>query len=110
LIREGLPVTAMEALAMGVPVVTVDSRGCRDVVRDGIDGVVPGAADAKLVADALRILAADPVRLRGMSQAAVEGRSRFDRHRYVAAELELYSGECSALNARLTPQEVVADD
>src|SRR2546429_412851 len=38
--REGMPVCAMEALALGVPVITYDARGCRDVVRDGIDGVV----------------------------------------------------------------------
>jgi len=109
-VREGLPVTGMEALSMGVPVVTVDSRGCRDVVRDGIDGVVLAAADAELIADALRSLAGDRDRLRGMSQAAVAGRSRFDRRRYVAEELELYSAQVNALNARPTPQNVVADD
>jgi glycosyltransferase involved in cell wall biosynthesis len=30
--REGMPVCLMEALAMGVPVITRASRGCRDVV------------------------------------------------------------------------------
>src|SRR6202000_411916 len=38
--REGMPVCLMEALAMGVPVITCDSRGCRDVVRHGRDGLV----------------------------------------------------------------------
>ena len=35
-----MPVCAMEALALGVPVITCDARGCREVVRDGVDGVV----------------------------------------------------------------------
>jgi glycosyltransferase involved in cell wall biosynthesis len=102
-VREGLPVTAMEALAMAVPVVTVNSRGCRDVVRDGIDGVVLRAADPELIADSLRTLAADRERLRTMAQAAYDGRSRFDRRHYVAAELELYSDELAALHARVKP-------
>ena len=38
--REGTPVCAMEALALGVPVITCDARGCREVVRDGVDGLV----------------------------------------------------------------------
>jgi glycosyltransferase involved in cell wall biosynthesis len=109
-VREGLPVTAMEALAMGVPVVTVDSRGCRDVVRDGIDGFVLPAADADLIANTLRTVSADRDRLCRMATAAVAGRTRFDRRRYVAAELELYSKELSLLHPQPSPQEVVADD
>ena len=31
--REGVPVNLMEALSMGAPVVTCDSRGCRDVMK-----------------------------------------------------------------------------
>jgi glycosyltransferase involved in cell wall biosynthesis len=38
--REGTPVCAMEALALGVPVITCDARGCCEVVRDGVDGLV----------------------------------------------------------------------
>jgi glycosyltransferase involved in cell wall biosynthesis len=36
--REGVPRTNLEALAMGLPVVTTDSVGCRDTVRDGVNG------------------------------------------------------------------------
>lgn len=101
-VREGMPVTGMESLAMGVPVVAVDARGCRDVVRDGIDGVVLAAADAELIAKVLQSLAGDRDRLHRMSQAAAAGRSRFDRRRYLAEELELYSHELSVLNAHPT--------
>ncbi len=38
--RGGMPVCLMESLSMGVPVITANTRGCRDVVRDGVDGVV----------------------------------------------------------------------
>ena len=96
-VREGMPVTAMEALALGVPVVTVDARGCRDVVRGGIDGIVLPVADPSLVAETLVALAADRSWLANLAKAAVAGRSRFDRRRYVLAENELYSQELAAL-------------
>lgn len=36
--REGTPKTLLEAAAMGRPIITTDSAGCRDVVNDGISG------------------------------------------------------------------------
>jgi len=109
-VREGLPVTAMEALSIGVPVVTVDARGCRDVVCDGIDGFVLPAADPGLIAATLRTVSADRDRLCRMATAAVAGRTRFDRRRYVATELELYLKELSLLHPRPAPQQVDTDD
>ncbi|HKK40299.1 MAG TPA: glycosyltransferase, partial [Cryomorphaceae bacterium] len=38
--REGLPVNLMESLSMGVPVITIESRGCKEVVRNNVDGFV----------------------------------------------------------------------
>ncbi len=38
--REGLPRSAIEAAASGLPSVLTDIRGCREVVRDGVGGVV----------------------------------------------------------------------
>lgn len=38
--REGTPKTLLEASAMSKPIVTTDVPGCRDVVKDGINGVL----------------------------------------------------------------------
>jgi glycosyltransferase involved in cell wall biosynthesis len=59
-LNEGTPVTTIEALAAGRPVVATRVGGLPDVVRDGVDGflVEPGEIDA--LAERLARLAGDP--------------------------------------------------
>ncbi|MDH5525836.1 MAG: glycosyltransferase family 4 protein [Nitrospirota bacterium] len=55
--REGFPVTVMEAMAMGRPVVATDVPGCRDAVEEGVTGVlVPPRDVAGLVKGMERFL------------------------------------------------------
>jgi glycosyltransferase involved in cell wall biosynthesis len=86
--REGMPVCLMESLSMGVPVITANSRGCRDVVRDGVDGVVMDEPSVVKLADMIEELIREPVRLEEMKQAALERRSSFDRKHYVIEHLD----------------------
>ena len=51
-----------EAFAARTPVIASDIPGYRDVVRDGIDGVLAPPGDALALAEALRALALDPSR------------------------------------------------
>jgi glycosyltransferase involved in cell wall biosynthesis len=46
--REGTPRSVLEAMAMARAIVTTDAPGCRETVKDGINGflVPPGDADA----------------------------------------------------------------
>jgi len=71
--NEGTPVSAIEALAGGRPVVATRVGGVPDVVRDGQDGflVEPGAVDD--LADRLARLATDPELRRRMGES---GRAR----------------------------------
>jgi len=89
--REGLPVCIMEALAMGVPVITSDARGCRDVVRDGIDGIVLRDPSAEAMSAAVLRLAGDPDYRRKLGAAALADRERFSRDRYVREQLDIYA-------------------
>jgi len=88
--REGMPVCLMESLALGIPVITLDSRGCRDVVRDGIDGLVLRDSQIGTLRSAMTRAAGDlELRLRWAAQA-VAGRGRFNRNHFVAEQKAIY--------------------
>jgi glycosyltransferase involved in cell wall biosynthesis len=58
--REGLPRTILEAMASARAVITTDLPGCRDAVRDGVNGLLVPPQDANALAEAMRRLANDP--------------------------------------------------
>ena len=58
--REGLPKSLLEAASSGRPIVTTDVPGCREIVRDGDNGLLVEARNASALADALGKLLADP--------------------------------------------------
>jgi glycosyltransferase involved in cell wall biosynthesis len=68
--REGLPRTLVEAAAAGRPIVTTDVTGCRDVVRDGIEGILVSPGDIEAAGRALARLAGDPALRARMGAAA----------------------------------------
>lgn len=49
--REGVPRSLLEAAAIGRPVITTNAIGCRDVVDDGVNGLLCQVADAPDLAD-----------------------------------------------------------
>jgi glycosyltransferase involved in cell wall biosynthesis len=57
--KEGLPKSLIEACAVGRPIVTTDSIGCRDTVIDGFNGFLIPVKDSKALAAKLEILVED---------------------------------------------------
>ncbi len=88
--REGMPVNLMESLAMGVPVITVSSRGCREVIRSGIDGVVLDNNTTEELTAAMIHLQERPEELQRMSENAYRDRSRFDRRLFIEDQFRIY--------------------
>ena len=74
---ESFGMVLTEAFASATPVVASGIAGYRDVVRDGVDGLLVPAGDPAALAEALRALALDPDRRREMSAAARERAERF---------------------------------
>ena len=68
--REGLPRTILEALATGRPVITTDMPGCREPIRDGVNGLLVPPRDGPALAAAMERLITDPLRLTAMARAA----------------------------------------
>ena len=68
--REGFPRAAMEAGAMGLAIIATDIRGCRQVVRDGHNGVLVQVNNATALANGIRRLVTDDGERRRMEQAA----------------------------------------
>jgi phosphatidylinositol alpha-mannosyltransferase len=87
---ESFGMVLTEAFAGGTPVIASDIAGYRDVVRDGVDGVLVPRGDAQALAETLRDLHEDPSRRRQMALAAADGVGRFAWSRVAAEVLEAY--------------------
>jgi glycosyltransferase involved in cell wall biosynthesis len=73
--REGLPKSLLESAACGRAIVTTDVPGCREVVTDGINGLLVPAKDAKSLAEAIEKLAKDSAMRKKMG---INGRRLID--------------------------------
>lgn len=91
--REGFPRAAMEAAAMGLPVVASDIRGCREVVEPGVTGSLVEVRDADALAAAIGSLGADRDLRRDMAAAAVaKASNQFDENEVVRIVLRSQIG------------------
>ena len=89
--REGFPRAAMEAAAMGLPVVATNIRGCRQVVDEGATGLLVAPRDEAALTAALGTLIDDPNRRSSMgAAAALRARAEFDQRRQIEITLETY--------------------
>ncbi len=87
---ESFGMVLTEAFAAGTPVIASDIAGYRDVVHDGVDGVLVPMGDAQALAEALRDLHDEPERRRRLAQAAARNVEKFAWERVAAEVLEAY--------------------
>jgi glycosyltransferase involved in cell wall biosynthesis len=89
--REGLPKVLVEAAACGCAIVASDVPGCREIVRDGENGILVPARDGVALADAVGKLARDSTLRREMAR---RGRTlalaEFSVQRVVGETLSVY--------------------
>ena len=87
---ESFGMVLTEAFAAGTPVVASDIAGYRDVVSDGIDGVLVPRGDATALAEVLRDLALDRGRRESLAAAASSSAQRYAWPRVAADVLGAY--------------------
>jgi len=81
---------------MGKPIITTNAPGCRDVVRDGVNGYLVPVRDAQALADALARFAALPVDKRlAMGRASREWvEQRYDERFVIRAYIDALAAVC----------------
>jgi glycosyltransferase involved in cell wall biosynthesis len=92
---EGVPRSLIEGAAVARALVTTDVPGCRDICRDGVNGLLVSVRDATALARAIDRLLSTPALLDAMGRAGrarVEG--EFGLPQVLGATLQLY-GELS---------------
>jgi glycosyltransferase involved in cell wall biosynthesis/ribosomal protein S18 acetylase RimI-like enzyme len=80
--REGMPRSAIEAAAMGLPLVLTNIRGCREVARNEIEGLLVPARDVVALTAAIdRVVVDDRLRRRMGAAARARAEASFDQER-----------------------------
>jgi glycosyltransferase involved in cell wall biosynthesis len=86
-----MPRCLIEGAAMGKALVASNIRGCRDIVRDGVTGLLFEVKNVEELAQTLDRLAGDaPLRARLGTAGAADARERFDIDVVVARVVAAY--------------------
>lgn len=91
-LTEGIPLTILEAMASGLPIVATRVGGNPEVVADGETGLLVAPGNAEVLASALLEVWRDPAKRRAMGAAGrVRVETHFDVRQMVAAYEKLYA-------------------
>ena len=89
----------LEALSMGLPVISTKFNGATEIMADGVHGyVLDDPNDVDVLADAMRKML-DPQRRREMSKACLELRPRLSYEHHLDQLIEIYQRVHSARSA-----------
>jgi glycosyltransferase involved in cell wall biosynthesis len=90
-VAEGMPITLLEAMAAGLPVVATDVGGVASMVEAGVTGTLVPAGDPHALAAALRAYVADEeLRCRHGGAGRARVAAHFSLRAMVSAYVALY--------------------
>ena len=70
--REGTPRTVLEAMAMGRPIITTDTQGCRETVKNDVNGFLVPVKDSEAIAEKMIWFIEHPEAIRDMGKQSYE--------------------------------------
>ena len=89
--REGLPKSLIEAAAVGLPIITTDTVGCRECVEDGINGFLVPVGNTNILAEKMIEFIENPEMIQKMGKASrVKAEKEFSLGMVIEKTLELY--------------------
>lgn len=96
--KEGMPVCIMESFAMGLPVLTLNSRGCGELVINNFNGVIidETLSDDKIIDMSYRAIISlfnNPNLLQLYRTNILENREKYSRKNFVSESITLYEKE-----------------
>lgn len=89
--REGFPMTLLEAMSAGKPVIASDIEGIDEAIVDGETGILVPPGDPEALAGAIERLSLSPAEAVGMGNEAKSAVKRFSFSATVSAHERLYS-------------------
>ncbi|MCL6442251.1 MAG: glycosyltransferase family 4 protein [Alicyclobacillus sp.] len=82
---EGLPISILEAMRAGLPVVASDVGGVSEAVKDGVTGYIVPRGEVNILAERIRRLILSPTLRKEMGDA---GRLRYESNFHIATMIE----------------------
>ena len=89
--QEGLPVSIMEAMASGLPIVSGISGGTRDIVKDGINGFILDARDISRLSDRINKIITNEELVNKMSCEALKTSAEYSYEEIAASYHKIIS-------------------
>lgn len=80
----------VEAMAAGLPIITTNAPGVRDVVIDGKEGLVAPIADEKALADKIETLLKNSLLRQKLTRTSLESSKKYDWNNVCHQYLDLY--------------------
>jgi glycosyltransferase involved in cell wall biosynthesis len=90
--REGLPKSLIEAAAVGRPIITTDTVGCRECVTDGWNGYLVPVRDTQILSQKMKILIEDMEKRKQMGKnSRLLAEREFSINKVIEKHLQIYN-------------------
>ena len=92
--REGTPRSVLEAMATGRAIITTDAPGCRETVKQGVNGLLVPIKNSQALADAMQTCIDEPKRVAQMAHSSLQiAMEKYDVNKvnkHMLSEMGLY--------------------